>query len=511
MALSDDLTLAVTAAKAMETKVGGLESDLTAALTAISKLEADLAAALARIAVLEAGTPPPPPPPPPPEEPVGYVVHKIGTGTKLLVVKMAQDAYQGDCTFSVKVDNVQIGGTLTAKALASTANRDVVEISGNWADGSHTCAITLLNDYYGGTPTTDRNLYFYSATIDGKSVFTTPINLFGGAPATFSFQVGTGTGTPPPVEPVPTNPGAMPPPPAFASGFNQIFLENWSNGLVLRSNPLGNPNANANPTSDSAYPDDGYRQGTGLWSPHLKWPNAAIVTEHGEPAYANLHHPLIKQHVPDVLRVENGELVSRLQKVPSALSPLLPLDPSTNAPYKYITAQISSRWAFYCKFGFLEVCAWIRPAQGMLCASLWTLPQFGNWPPEIDVDETVGGDHHVTIHTNGSPSRNVNAKHNLPAGGGYIRYGTHWQPGRMTNYMAQGLDGPWQMIGEITDHNAADCDVSHYLISGMGSHTAWAGPVNEAQLPFMMRVKYIRVLQAPGGVFYNARGPHAPI
>jgi Ca2+-binding RTX toxin-like protein len=44
-----------------------------------------------------------------------------------------------------------------------------IEIAGNWGLGSHTISVDFLNDLYGGSPTSDRNLYVTGASYNGTA------------------------------------------------------------------------------------------------------------------------------------------------------------------------------------------------------------------------------------------------------------------------------------------------------------------------------------------------------
>jgi hypothetical protein len=82
---------------------------------------------------------------------------------------MAEDAYQGDAQFTVSMDGVQLGGTFTTTALQSTGVTQSFIFNGNWAAGAHTVTVTFLNDAYGGSSSTDRNLYVDGVTYDGTN------------------------------------------------------------------------------------------------------------------------------------------------------------------------------------------------------------------------------------------------------------------------------------------------------------------------------------------------------
>lgn len=94
----------------------------------------------------------------------------IGSGPDKLVLKISEDAYKGDAQFVVKVDGVQIGGVQTAHALHSAGDMEVFNVLGTFGAGHHDFSVRFLNDAWGGTAATDRNLYLESATYNGESI-----------------------------------------------------------------------------------------------------------------------------------------------------------------------------------------------------------------------------------------------------------------------------------------------------------------------------------------------------
>jgi hypothetical protein len=122
--------------------------------------------------------------PPPAHAPASITV---GSGADSLVLRINEDAWDGDAQYVVKVDGRQIGGTLTASALHSSGQYDTVTIKGDWAAGSHGVDITFLNDANGGAGM-DRNLYVLDgATYDGRAVSGEAANLYAPVAAHFSF------------------------------------------------------------------------------------------------------------------------------------------------------------------------------------------------------------------------------------------------------------------------------------------------------------------------------------
>jgi hypothetical protein len=108
-----------------------------------------------------------------------------------LSINVSEDAWQGDAQFLVKVDGSQVGGTEAASALHSSGDADVVQLTGDWGQGSHNVQLQFLNDAYGGSATTDRNLYVNSIALDGTNYSGTTAALLGDS--TDSFAVGGST------------------------------------------------------------------------------------------------------------------------------------------------------------------------------------------------------------------------------------------------------------------------------------------------------------------------------
>jgi len=99
--------------------------------------------------------------PPPPAPTV------IGSGPDTVALEVSEDNWLGDAQFTVSVDGNQIGGVQTATASHVLGQDQEFDVEGTFGPGQHTVAVDFLNDAYGGTPSTDRNLYVDSAAYDG--------------------------------------------------------------------------------------------------------------------------------------------------------------------------------------------------------------------------------------------------------------------------------------------------------------------------------------------------------
>ena len=115
----------------------------------------------------------------------------IGTGPDTLVLKIAQDAYQGSAQYTVAVDGAQVGGVLAASALRGSGQSDTINVLGNLAPGTHEVRLTFLNDRYDGTPATDRNLFLDGATYNGVAVAGAVRQLYSAGPVSFGFTEGS--------------------------------------------------------------------------------------------------------------------------------------------------------------------------------------------------------------------------------------------------------------------------------------------------------------------------------
>lgn len=113
-----------------------------------------------------------------------------GSGADSLVLHISQDAWQGSAQYAVSVDGRQVGGTFTAAALHTAAVGDATDtltLRGDWTTGTHHVEVRFLNDLYGGSAATDRNLYVEGASYDGRAVAGAQAPLY--SPGSASFAV----------------------------------------------------------------------------------------------------------------------------------------------------------------------------------------------------------------------------------------------------------------------------------------------------------------------------------
>ncbi|MBV8457866.1 MAG: hypothetical protein JO122_14750, partial [Acetobacteraceae bacterium] len=110
----------------------------------------------------------------------------VSSSASVLDLSLSEDAWKGDAQFTVSVDGKQVGGIMTAHALHSSGDGEHVQLTGNWGSGAHTVAVTFLNDAWGGTASTDRNLYVNSIALDGIQYANTSAALYTNGTKTFT-------------------------------------------------------------------------------------------------------------------------------------------------------------------------------------------------------------------------------------------------------------------------------------------------------------------------------------
>ena len=130
-----------------------------------------------------------------------YPIINTGTGRNTITLLISENAWasgdrisdaNGDAEFLVFVNGVQQGGTFTALAPHATSDGTTVtnnpgeqtfNFSGDFAQTT-TVQVKFINDAYGGTPVTDRNLYVDSVSYDASSQNVSAA-LLGNGPANF--------------------------------------------------------------------------------------------------------------------------------------------------------------------------------------------------------------------------------------------------------------------------------------------------------------------------------------
>ncbi len=114
-----------------------------------------------------------------------------------LVLRLGEDAWKGNASFILTIDGHQASATQTVTALQGEGQSQAFTYTESLSAGTHTVGVTFLNDLYGGSTATDRNLYVDGVSFDGKQYLssvqpllytnsTSNVIVGGSAPAAFA-------------------------------------------------------------------------------------------------------------------------------------------------------------------------------------------------------------------------------------------------------------------------------------------------------------------------------------
>ncbi len=129
-----------------------------------------------------------PPPPTPITQYANGTAH-VATGASPLVLQLSEDAYQGDAQFTVSVDGKTLGGAQTVSASHGAGAVQNFAFAQAMAAGTHDVAVSFLNDAWGGTAATDRNLYVNAIDANGAALPGTAATLMTTSTQHFSLVV----------------------------------------------------------------------------------------------------------------------------------------------------------------------------------------------------------------------------------------------------------------------------------------------------------------------------------
>ncbi len=85
-----------------------------------------------------------------------------------LTLHLSEDAWVGNAQFALFIDGKQVSTTQDVTTLHSTGQWQDFTFAGNLGEGTHIIGIAFGNDAYGGTASTDRNLYIGGIEVNGQ-------------------------------------------------------------------------------------------------------------------------------------------------------------------------------------------------------------------------------------------------------------------------------------------------------------------------------------------------------
>lgn len=180
---------------------------------------------------------------------------------------------------------------------------------------------------------------------------------------------------------------------------------------------------------------------------------------------------------------------------------------------KYLAGGIQSKDKFSFSFGRVECRVRLPHHPDGAFPAVWMMPQtplYQGWPAcgEIDIMEHIRQEPHIhqTIHThyrnNLGHSEGTTAQTKCDYWD-YVTYAVEWTPDKLTFF----VDGNETFsYGNMNLPNELEmmqwpfgAGSSYYLIlnMGLGDPGTWAGPADDANLPAVMEIDWIRVYQLP--------------
>ncbi|RYD30127.1 MAG: glycosyl hydrolase family protein, partial [Sphingomonadales bacterium] len=160
--------------------------------------------------------------------------------------------------------------------------------------------------------------------------------------------------------------------------------------------------------------------------------------------------------------------------------------------FDFSSGLITSERSFSMQYGYFEMRADLPEGSG-LWPAFWMLPIDGDWPPELDVMEALGGDPnvvHATVHTSetGSHTSSHAAVAMGDLGTGYHTYGVDWQADTITWY----VDG----VEVYSAATPSDMHKPMYMLANLAVG-GWAGTASASLTSAEMKIDYIKAYQTP--------------
>jgi beta-glucanase (GH16 family) len=198
------------------------------------------------------------------------------------------------------------------------------------------------------------------------------------------------------------------------------------------------------------------------------------------PNIINTGHNELQAYTPSALSVQNGFLRIRADKQPLS-------------GYNYTSGIIQSRDKFAQLYGYFEIRARVPKGRG-LWASFWMLPQSQNWPPEIDVVESLGHETNTTYMTHHWHDASTNTNPfttNYVIGPDYSldyhTYAVQWAPSLVVWYV-DGVES-----SRATQHISTE---AMYMLMNLAVGGDWPGsPDVSTPFPSFYDIDYVHVYQ----------------
>jgi beta-glucanase (GH16 family) len=157
----------------------------------------------------------------------------------------------------------------------------------------------------------------------------------------------------------------------------------------------------------------------------------------------------------------------------------------------YLSGELNTQGTFSQEYGLYEEKAQIPSGQG-LWPAFWLLPENGQWPPELDVMESIGNNSQfaTTIHASSLPNGYENdGWQSVPNPGGFNTFAMDWEPDYTTFY----VDGK-EVYQAPTPK---DIDLPMYLLTNLAVGGSFPGsPNSSTHFPADFNIADIQVYQS---------------
>jgi beta-glucanase (GH16 family) len=158
----------------------------------------------------------------------------------------------------------------------------------------------------------------------------------------------------------------------------------------------------------------------------------------------------------------------------------------------YDSGAITSQGSFSQLYGYFEINAELPAGQG-LWPAFWLLPENGQWPPELDVFETLGNDPstlyfstHSGVQATQGTTLNV-----ADTSQGFHTYGVMWGPQTVDLYIDN--------LEVASMPTPPDMNLPMYMVANLAVGGYWPGdPNSSTKFPATMQIDYIRAYAYPG-------------
>ena len=160
-------------------------------------------------------------------------------------------------------------------------------------------------------------------------------------------------------------------------------------------------------------------------------------------------------------------------------------DVSALSGYKYTSGLLTTQASFSQLYGYFEIKAELPTGQGVWPA-FWLLPANGNWPPEIDAMEAVGGNKiYQTTHTDttGAPTATAFTTDLSNVSNTFNTYGVLWTP-KDINYYVNGVE-----VASMA--TPSDMNTPMYMLVDLALGGTWPGDVSSNFSSTQMKIDYI--------------------